>query len=286
MKESDPPPKQQKAANHSIPIYLIENCTENSLFFTIGILSLAALFFACRSCEYSKVNGERKTKLLQVQDICFRQGHSLLKSHSYNILSTATSVSLTFRDQKNNERFETITQHRSTHKTLCPVKLWARIISKIRSIPGSSDLSPVCFYYDTQTSKTSLISSTQILQALRWAVIQIGEDILGFKSSDIGTHSIRSGGAMAMYLSGIPIVTIMLIGRWKSDAFVKYIRKQVLEFTAGVSEKMSQLGDFYTLPDNIQHQLYPSSNNNADIHGDQLQNELSSLLEAFNVLQL
>jgi len=43
---------------------------------------------------------------------------------------------------------------------------------------------------------------------------------------------------MAMYLAGIPVFTIMLLGRWSSDAFLPYIRKEVQEFSNSVSSKM------------------------------------------------
>jgi hypothetical protein len=45
---------------------------------------------------------------------------------------------------------------------------------------------------------------------------------------------------MAMYLNGIPVYTIMLLGRWSSDAFLLYIRKQVTEFSKGVARKTIQ----------------------------------------------
>mmetsp|Transcript_52765 Transcript_52765/g.78637 ORF Transcript_52765/g.78637 Transcript_52765/m.78637 type:complete len:94 (+) Transcript_52765:186-467(+) len=54
---------------------------------------------------------------------------------------------------------------------------------------------------------------------------------------------------MAMYLAGVPVYTIMLIERWSSDAFLHYIRKQVKEFTLGISRKMLLTPDFYTVPD-------------------------------------
>ncbi len=43
----------------------------------------------------------------------------------------------------------------------------------------------------------------------------------------------------------------MLIGRWSSDAFLRYIRQQVLQFSAGVSTRMvsPQAQNFFTLPD-------------------------------------
>jgi hypothetical protein len=54
---------------------------------------------------------------------------------------------------------------------------------------------------------------------------------------------------MAMYLAGVPVFTIMLIGRWSSDAFLCYIRRQVLHFSAGVSKRMVDNQEaLYTLP--------------------------------------
>ena len=66
----------------------------------------------------------------------------------------------------------------------------------------------------------------------------IGDYILGFSKDDIGLHSIRSGGAMAMFLSGTSIIIIMKVGRWSSEAFLEYIREQVETFTLGVSQGM------------------------------------------------
>ena len=57
------------------------------------------------------------------------------------------------------------------------------------------------------------------------------DEAYGLPSKDIGLHSIRASGAMAMYLNGVPVYTIMLLGRWSSDAFLRYIRKQVTEFS-------------------------------------------------------
>lgn len=52
---------------------------------------------------------------------------------------------------------------------------------------------------------------------------------------------------MAMYLGRVPVVTIMLLGRWASDAFLRYIRKQVQEFSKGVSQRMVSHERFFTI---------------------------------------
>ena len=77
----------------------------------------------------------------------------------------------------------------------------------------------------------------------------IGEEKLGFSQHDIGMASIRSGGAMAMFLSGVNEIVIKRVGRWKSDAFLEYIREQVDSFTLGVSQKMLQFENFHHLND-------------------------------------
>ena len=87
-----------------------------------------------------------------------------------------------------------------------------------------------------------------MIDALRKAVNEIGEDSLGFKKEEIGTHSIRSGGAMAMYLAQIQVFTIKLIGRWKWDAFLRYIRKQVQQFSENISDKMVEQENFKHIP--------------------------------------
>jgi hypothetical protein len=47
-----------------------------------------------------------------------------------------------------------------------------------------------------------------------------------------------------MFLTGTPIYTIMLMGRW-------YIRKQVLQLSHGIATKMLTFEEFYTVPDFI-----------------------------------
>ena len=43
---------------------------------------------------------------------------------------------------------------------------------------------------------------------------------------------------MAMFLDEIPVYVIMMIGRWSSDAFLKYIRKQVEQSSHNVFRRM------------------------------------------------
>ena len=54
---------------------------------------------------------------------------------------------------------------------------------------------------------------------------------------------------MAMYLGKFPVYTIMMIGRWSSDAFLRYIRKQVKQFSHNVSRRMIRFQFHRHIPD-------------------------------------
>ena len=103
-----------------------------------------------------------------------------------------------------------------------------------------------------------------ISKTIKTAVKEMGSDLLGFKSDKFNTHSNRSATAMSMYLSYVPVYTIMLLGRWSSDAFLRYIRTQVKEFARGISGKMLLTEDFFTIPDEQAGPDDPRTTNNPD----------------------
>ena len=220
----------------------------NPLEQAISQLIVGAFFYAMRSCEYLQVpNYEgRKTKIVRLKDIRFFKNSQPIP-HSSNLIHTADVVAITFRSQKNEERNDIINQFSTGDATLYPVKAWAAIVTRIRSYKHSSDESPVNTYQ--VGDKLVQITSANVRVALRQSVLSIGQDKLGFGPDDVGTHSIRSGAAMAMYLAKEPVYTIMLLGRWSSDAFLKYIRRQVQDFSTGVSGRMLSVEHSFTTPD-------------------------------------
>ena len=107
-----------------------------------------------------------------------------------------------------------------------------------------------------------------IINLIRDGVVGIGESKLGINRWEIGTHSIRSGAAMAMYLAGVPIFSIQLIGRWGSTAFLNYIRKQVQEFSQGISSKMIETQFFKHVQYPLVNQKPTSTHMTMNIDGD------------------
>ena len=201
-----------------------------------------------RSCEYLKVkeHEKRRTDILRLKDITFlREGEII--PHDDSRLEYSNIIAITFRTQKKEERDDTVNQHATNDTLMCPVRNWATIVKRIRSHPGANDDTAVSAVW--RNNRIEHITSDELINAIDAAADSIGYEKLGLKKGDLGLHSIRSGAAMAMYLDKVPIYTIMMIGRWSSDAFLRYIRKQVESFSHNVSKRMIKHQFFRHIPE-------------------------------------
>jgi hypothetical protein len=72
------------------------------------------------------------------------------------------------------------------------------------------------------TKENSPTSVKSALNMLRDFIATVGPD-LNLKPNEVGLHSLRSSAAMAMYMNKVLVYTIILLGRWSSDAFLRYI---------------------------------------------------------------
>lgn len=156
--------------------------------------------------------------------------------HDHPDLSLRDTVTVTFVFQKSDEHNESVIMHRSGDPALYTVIPWASICRQVLSYPSCDESTSVNPIFTN--GKLSTISSATVRVKLRSAAREIGVHTLAFEPDDIGTHSICSSGAMAMYLAQVSTFIITMIGRWSSDAFLRYIRRQVEQFSLNVSSKM------------------------------------------------
>ncbi len=246
-RNEDPKEKEQKALPFSV-IYELSLWQVTNLDKAIVQLTIGAAFFACRSCKYSKVprSEQKRTKLLCLRNIRFFKDRHLLLASSDN-LELADSDATTFKMQKNDMKHKTVIHERTEDANLCPVLQWERLVHRIWTYPCVTEDKPVCTIW--RHGRLKQITSRHTITALCAACASIGSAKLGFEPSEIGTYLLRSGAAMEMYLAGIPVYTIMLIGRWSSDAFLRYIQKQVKQFLKHLSKQMIQFRSLRMIPD-------------------------------------
>ena len=208
-----------------------------------------------RLCEYSHTDKSesKKTKLLCLRNIKFynKSSDGYLQEIEHNndltTLESASCVSITFENQKNGEKEATITQHRTSRDRICPVRAWAQTAHRILSYDGTNADTPVNTF--KSNGKLVQFTSKQVRQNIKSTVKTIGATRLGIDIKRVGTHSLRTSAAMLLYLANVRTSTIMLLGRWKSDAFLLYLRRQVKEFTEGVTHQMTSQPDvFFNIP--------------------------------------
>ena len=71
----------------------------------------------------------------------------------------------------------------------------------------------------------------------------MSEEKLGIIADDVKSHCVRTSFALWMAMLRQPDYLIMLLGRWRSDKCMDYIRHQILQFTEGVANKMARISD-------------------------------------------
>ena len=162
----------------------------------VGQLAVGAFFFAMRSCECSRVSGERRTKLLRLRNIQFCRGRRRMCHNDRSLLS-ADSVSVTFEFQKNDERDVTIAQHCTHDTTLCPVRAWAALVKRVLGCPSTNSDTPANAFVVNGVLKH--IPATRTVDKIRASATVIGEDVLGCHPSEFGStlHSQRSSNGNA-----------------------------------------------------------------------------------------
>ena len=114
------------------------------------------------------------------------------------------------------------------------------------SSPNWEETWEICSFVN-KNGKRQLIEKDEVINTLQSGVKLVGEKRLGLVASDIQSHSVRTSFVLRMAILKQPDYIIMLLGRWKSDKFMDYVRHQVLQFTKGVADKMTKINDFASI---------------------------------------
>jgi hypothetical protein len=211
-----------------------------------------AYFFAMRACEFCKTETPGRTRRLTVENVTFRGTNNEVISHDNpNLATRAEFVTICFVDQKNGNRMERRSQRRSGDPVLCPIEAWASVIRRHKEdFPGASGSKlTVCSYRSPDGKSRSEVTAEKVTKLLRkLCATPEAAKRYGFTSEEIGTRSIRSGAAMSLAIQGGHTdEKIRILGRWKSMAFLTYIRPQVLEWSGGMAREMIKTSSFTDL---------------------------------------
>jgi len=120
----------------------------------------------------------------------------------------------------------------------CPVKACtARILSLLDDNATLDTL--ICAYRTDPAAPFSYVTNSNILNAVQEAIKHTKADDNGYKERLVGSFSVRSGGAMALFTQGADPTQIMKMGRWTSTTFMTCIHEQVNVVSRSAAAKMS-----------------------------------------------
>ena len=157
----------------------------------------------------------------RVGEIALSNGNlkNVIKLHQVSLLkrgSHVTRVKVTFLQFKHKKpRQESVRSITSSGDTFCPVKILQDYLQVRGSQPG-----PLLLSKNKKVLKGELLA-----RELKVCLRELGLD-----ETRYNTHSFRIGGATEAAERGATDTQLRLLGRWKSSAFLNYIRPNAFQF--------------------------------------------------------
>jgi hypothetical protein len=179
-----------------------------------------AFFFLLRAGEYLLSGPEAHPFLFQ--DIRLWCGTTPIDplTASAATIQTATFAALVFTKQKNAVLGEIVGHGPSYHVRACPVGAIVRRVLHLRSVSAPS-LTPICSV-GPQHRPLKPQSLLALLDQARNLYNQSSNSII----PKIQLHALRATGATALLSCGASSDTIKLLGRWRSEASLRYLHLQ------------------------------------------------------------
>jgi hypothetical protein len=246
FQKQDPPPDRVKPLPLSLLIQaasLAHSVPDSSIALrAIVDMMCLAFYFLMRPGEYCTT--PQQPHPFRMSDVVLYAGTFpiTLTTATDAQLIAATSVELTFQDQKNAVRGEKIAHGRSGHSFFCPVLAAARRVIHLRITQAPSG-TPLHFYRATTAVSWRFVRSDHITDIIRQVVATSGAPF-GLQQHHVTAKSLRASGAMALLIARVDTDLIQLIGRWKSDTMLRYLHVQALPVMRNHASTMLEHGDY------------------------------------------
>ena len=82
---------------------------------------------------------------------------------------------------------------------------------------------------------------------IKTGTLSFREECLRLSHKEVGTQSLQSGFSIELFLTRVYPETIMIIGRWASNALLRYIWIQVSNLSKGISDLIVSTRGFYKI---------------------------------------
>ena len=153
-----------------------------------------------------------------------------------------------FDDQKNAVRGEQVSHRSNSDPFFCPAKALGRIARRLK-LAGAAPDTPIFMHYNPRPGHQGWypVKPAFITNALRHAANTV-LPVTGIEPRLLSARSLRPGGATALLCAGVDGNAVQLLGRWKSDAMLRYLRIQAATVANNFAQLMLDHGSYTFAP--------------------------------------
>ncbi len=195
-----------------------------------------------------------KPRRFKLEDVTFfktdKNGilRCLPRNAMHSLIMTAESATLKLDNQKNSWKGVCMHPEANDKAFNCPVKALARRVIHLRESGGDTKTLLSAFYLDGtryDVTREDIIKRLKMAATLlhhpttRWIPIKL-----------IDKHSLCSGSANVLALSGYSDTQIQKMGRWKGATFMEYIWEELMCYSTRMSTNMKQTFTFVNVSGN------------------------------------
>lgn len=239
---TDPPPGRAPPLPLSVLQHIVDTCYRSRQLVPHATqactdLILIAYFFLMRPGEFCETSTAHPFRIGDVA--LYNQGTRIdINTAPEPALLASSHVLLTFTTQKNGVRGERIGQGCSGDPYFCPVKAVVRRLIHLRRCGAPAD-TPLHYYQHNpdraHPNNFYKMTAVTVTRHLRLAVAALNLTALPLEA--VSARCLRSTGATALLLSKIDPDLIRLLGRWQSDAMLRYLHVQ----SAAIKHNLAQV---------------------------------------------
>jgi hypothetical protein len=260
FRKADPPTTKQLPVEADVPEFLVKvglAPESREIDRAVGDLTLIAFYYLLRIGEYTTKgarNNSKQTEEFKMGDIMFfakdLNGNlrCLPRDAPDDLIAGAEGATMKLDNQKNGWKGVCVYQETNGDLLLCPVRALGRQYLHLRA-NGATEKTIISAYY--HEGKRFDVTSDHVSGALKTAATALEYPILkGIPIKRINNHSLRSGGANALALSGYSDMQIQKMGRWRGATFKEYVQNELACFSTGMSRDMQKKFGFVNIAGN------------------------------------
>jgi len=184
----------------------------------------------------------KQTVQFKYEDITFFKKNSsgklrcIPRTASAQLIATVDGATMKMDNQKNGWKGVCVYHEANGEHYLCTVRVLGRWYIHIQQHGGTKTTTLSSYWSDGTRAD---VTAEHISRALKLAAMELQYPTnKGIPVSRINTHSLRSGGANALSLSGYSDTQIQKMGRWRGATFKEYIREELECYALNMSPDM------------------------------------------------